>query len=106
MAFSTEGAPQNATIETPAPQRPSFIAADAFINDYTSGTQEAAPQAPPVTPAGTSSVLPSWRNLTSAQKQLLSDNYGIDNFEDYNDLLNDPATAEGIYQDLRCKGLI
>jgi len=50
--------------------------------------------------------MPAWRNLTNGQKQLLSDSYGIDNFEDYNELLNDPATAEGIYQDLRCKGLI
>ncbi len=104
--ISTEVTPQIAKIQTPAPQRPSFIAADAFINDYTSGTQETASQAPPVIPAGTTPILPSWRNLTSAQKQLLSDSYGIDNFEDYNDLLNDPATAEGIYQDLRCKGLI
>jgi hypothetical protein len=104
--ISTEGAPQNATIETPAPQRPSFIAADAFINDYASDTQEAAPQAPPITPIGTTPILPAWRNLTNSQKQLLSDSYGIDNFEDYNELLNDPATAEGIYQDLRCKGLI
>lgn len=104
--ISTEGTPQNATIETPAPQRPSFIAADAFINDYVSDTQEAAPQAPPITPIGTTPILPAWRNLTSGQKQLLSDSYGIDNFEEYNELLNDPATAEGIYQDLRCQGLI
>ena len=62
--------------------------------------------APPVTPAGTSPVLPAWSNLTSGQKRLLSDAYGIENFEDYNELLNDPATAEGIRQDLRCKGLI
>lgn len=103
---SAEQAPHDAQIVTPAPRRPSFIAADAFIDDYSQGTQGATPTPPPITPVGTTPVLPSWRNLTNGQKQLLSGSYGIDNFEDYNELLNDPATAAGIYQDLRCKGLI
>ena len=44
--------------------------------------------------------------LDKWSKAVIISSYGIDNFEDYNELLNDPATAEGIYQDLRCKGLI
>lgn len=103
---STENTPQSATIDVPTSPRPSFLAEDALIDYDAFGTQEATPQAPPITPAGTSPVLPSWRNLTSAQKQALEDIYGIDNFEDYNELLNDPATAEGIQQDLKCRGLL
>ena len=103
---SAEQAPQGAQIETPAPRRPSFIAPDAFIDDYSNGTQQAAPLAPPITPNGQRPVLPSWSNLTAAQKQILEDTYGIDNAEDYNELLNDPATAEGIAQDLGCKGVM
>ena len=103
---SAEQTPQGAQIETPAPRRPSFIAADAFIDDYSNGTQNAAPSAPPITPNGQRPVLPSWGNLTAAQKQILEDTYGIDNAEDYNELLNDSATAEGIAQDLGCKGVM
>lgn len=92
---------QNVKVDTPAQQRPSFIAGDTFVGDYSKLNNTA--QAPPVTPAGEKPVLPSWKNLTSIQKQILSDTYGIDNVEDYNELLNDPATAEGIAQDLGCK---
>ena len=98
---STESTPQNATIETPAPQRPSFIAADAFINDYTQN-DGVTPQAPPIIPNGIKPVLPSWSNLTGAQKKILDELYGIGDFEAYNELLNDPATAEGVAQDLGC----
>ena len=100
--ISTEGTPQNATIETPVPQRPSFIAADAFINDYTSGTQEAAPQAPPITPAGTSPILPSWNNLTKSQKERLESLYGEMDAEYYGDLLNIPSEVEIIKKTLKC----
>ena len=101
-----EQAPQEAQVEFTKPQRPSFIAADAFIGDYGDGTQEAAPAVPPVVPVGQEPTLPSWKNLTSAQKQILNDVYGIENSEDYNELLNDPATAEGIAHDLGCKGVM
>jgi hypothetical protein len=103
---SAEGTPQGAHIETPKPRRPSFMAADAYIDDYAQGTQQPEHTAPPVVPSGTKPLLPSWKNLTTAQKQILEDVYGIDNFEDYNELLNDPATAEGIAHDLGCKGVI
>jgi hypothetical protein len=104
--ISTKGTPQGAQIETPKPRRPSFIAADAYIDDYAQGTQQPEHTAPPIVPNGTKPLLPSWKNLTAAQKKILEDAYGIDNFEDYNELLNDPATAEGIAQDLGCKGVI
>lgn len=103
--ISTEGTPQNAVIETPTVQKPGFIASNNTINDYIQ-SEEATPQAPPITPVGTTPVLPSWKNLTAAQKQILSDSYGIESMEDYNDLLNDEATAEGIAQDLGCKGVM
>ena len=101
-----EQAPQEAQVEFTKPQRPSFIAADAFIGDYGDDAQEAAPAVPPVVPVGQEPTLPSWKNLTSAQKQILNDTYGIENYEDYNELLNDPATAEGIAHDLGCKGVM
>lgn len=104
-SISTEQSPATAQIETPTPQRPSFLAQDAFINDYSQSDGQ-TPQAPPVVPVATKPILPSWSNLTTAQKQILASTYGIDNFEDYNELLNDPATAEGIAHDLGCKGVM
>lgn len=103
--ISTEGTPQNATIETPTPQRPIFLAQDAFINDYSQSDGQTS-QAPPIVPVGVKPMLPSWSNLTAAQKQILASTYGIDNFEDYNELLNDPATAEAVAHDLGCKGVM
>ena len=103
---SAEQAPQTAHIETPAPERPSFIAADAFVDDYEDGTQEAAPQAPPIIPVGQKPVLPSWKDLSDEQKQVLDKVYLIDNIQDYNELLNDPAEAQGIAKDFICRGLM
>jgi hypothetical protein len=107
QSISTEDAPQNATIETPAPQRPSFIAADAFIDDYSQGTQGATPTPPPIVPNGQSPLLPSWGNLTKAQKEFIQDAYDdVQTMDDYNELLNSPADVAQLYQDLKCHSLI
>lgn len=103
---SAEQAPQTAHIETPVPERPSFIAADAFVDDYEDGTQEAAPQAPPIISVGQKPILPSWKDLSDEQKQVLDKVYLIDNIQDYNELLNDPAEAQGIAKDFICRGLM
>jgi len=81
------------------------MAQDAVLDDP-QDTQDAAPTIPPITPSGQTPVLPSWRNLTNAQKQVLADVYGIEDVETYNEYLDDPATAEGIRQDLKCRGVM
>ena len=103
--LSAEQAPQQAQIETPRQRKSTFMAQDAVFDD-SQGTQDAAPAVPPITPSGQSPVLPSWRNLTNAQKQALADVYGIEDVETYNEYLDDPATAEGIRQDLKCRGVM
>ena len=102
----SEQAPQEATIETPKPKRSSILAAESYINDYVTGTQEALPSPPPIIPNGQKPVLPSWKDLTDVQKELLKSAYEIETMEDYHELLNDPATAEGIAQDLGCRGVL
>jgi hypothetical protein len=103
---STEQAPQDAHIEVPKPKRPSFVSSLAYADDYIQKTQEAAPIPPPIIPNGQKPILPSWGNLTDAQKQILSDFYGIEDMESYDEILNDPATAEGIAHDLGCKDVM
>ena len=104
---SAEQAPQGAQIITPAPRRPSFIAADAFIDDYSQGTQGATPTPPPIIPNGQSPLLPSWGNLTKAQKEFIQGAYDdVQTMDDYNELLNSPADVAQLYQDLKCHSLI
>jgi hypothetical protein len=102
---SAEQTPQEARVETPKPKRPSFLAQDVFVGDYTNGTQDATQQPPPIVPNGTRPILPSWKDLSEAQKKILEDVYGIDSMEEYDDLLSNPADAAAVAKDLGCKGV-
>lgn len=100
-----ETKPKEATIETPKTQRPSFIAGTAFLNDNFD-EQEAAPKAPPIMPKGQTASMPSWGHLSKEAKKYLYDNEGIENAKDYNDLISEPADAEAVKQELKCRGLL
>ena len=100
-----ETKPKEATIETPKTQRPSFIAGTAFLNDNFD-EQKAAPKAPPIMPKGQTASMPSWGHLSKEAKKYLYDNEGIENAKDYNDLISEPADAEAVKQELKCRGLL
>jgi hypothetical protein len=100
---STEVTPQIAQIQTPAPRRPSFVAANTYLEDALDEI-EAGPTPPPIIPVGTKPVLPLWKDLTEEQLKRLSEVYGINTMEQYNEELYDPATAAELAQDLGCRG--
>ena len=90
-------------IETPQKKTPSFMdMGNLGFEKY----QEAGPTTAPVIPSGQPEVLPQWRRLSAAVKGFLTDNYGIESIEDYNDMLNDPALQEAVVHDLKCHGLM
>lgn len=96
-------APSSAHIETPQRRSPSFMdMGNLGFEEH----QEAGPTAAPIVPNGQSEVLPQWRRLSAAVKGFLTDNYGIESVEEYNDMLNDPALSEAVVHDLKCHGLI
>lgn len=96
-------APATAQIETPQRRSPSFMdMGDIPLADH----QEAAPSAAPVVPNGQAEILPQWRRLSNAVKGFLAENYGIEDVNAYNDMLNDPALTEAIQHDLKCHGLM
>ena len=96
-------APATAQIETPQRRTPSFMdMGDIPLADH----QEAAPSAAPVVPNGQAELLPQWRRLSNAVKGFLAENYGIEDVNAYNDMLNDPALTEAIQHDLKCHGLM
>lgn len=96
-------APTTAQIETPQRRTPSFMdMGDIPFADH----QEAAPSAAPVVPNGQTEILPQWRRLSNAVKGFLAENYGIEEVNSYNDMLNDIALTEAIQHDLKCHGLI
>lgn len=102
-------APATAHIETPQRRGPSFMDMGDIgfdFGEFSVETQEAAPSAAPVVPNGQTAILPQWYKLSGAVKGFLIENYGIDNDNDYNDLLNDPALAEAVEHDLKCHGLM
>ena len=50
--------------------------------------------------------MPSWGHLSKEVKKYLYDNEGIENAKDYNDLISEPADAEAVKQELKCRGLL
>lgn len=99
----TGEAPASAHIKTPQKRTPSFMdMGNLGIEEY----QEAAPPTAPVVPNGQAETLPQWRRLGNAIKGFLSENYGIEDVNSYNEMLNDPALAEAVIHDLKCHGLI
>lgn len=95
-------APSSASIETPPSKEPSFMdTGSAELEE----TVEEKPL-PPVTPAGQTEVLPQWRRLNNAAKGFLADAYGIEDIDDYNEMLDDTALAKAVQHDLKCHGLI
>lgn len=96
--------PQSATIETPKKDRPSFINLNFLNGDWS--MQGTDVKAPPITPKGQSSVVPTWENLTKDAKAYLSESGWAENKIDYNDVINNPDNAEALKQDLKCRGLL
>ena len=70
------------------------------------GFQNAGYTAAPIVPSGQSEVLPQWRRLSNAIKGFLAENYGIEEINAYNDMLNAPALMEAVCHDLKCHGLM
>lgn len=100
---SSGSTPSSAHIETPQKKTPSFM---DMGNISFEERQEAGPTAAPIVPNGQSEVLPQWRRLSAAVKGFLTDNYGITDVNEYNDMLNDPALQEAVVHDLKCHGLM
>lgn len=50
--------------------------------------------------------MPSWGHLSNEVKEYLYDKMGIENAKDYNDLISEPADAEAVKQELKCRGLL
>ena len=99
----TGEAPATAHIETPQRRTPSFMdMGNLGFEEH----QEAGPAAAPVVPNGQTESLPQWRRLNNAIKGFLAENYGIEDVNSYNEMLNDPALMEGIVHDLKCHGLM
>ncbi len=101
-----ESAPQNAVIETPKREVPSFISSLSFQYEESQDTQEPAPLASPVVANGEQQILPEWRKLSAGIKSYLADNWGVESLSDYNELLNNPAEAEACLRELKCHSLM
>ena len=69
-------------------KRPSFIAPDAWIDDY-ADTPFDNIVPPPIVPNGERFPLPFWNKLSEKSKDLLNNQWGINCENEYNKLLND-----------------
>lgn len=100
-ADNTSSQPQEAHIETPARKKRSSFDLEA---QKVSASKPGASihEAPPV---GGTETLPSWNQLSSAQKAYLKEE-GIESDADYADMLNDAAWMESVKQSLKCRGLL
>lgn len=84
---------------------PSFIAPDAFIDDYAHESfSDIVP--PPVVPNGDTSPLPFWNKLSEKAKEFLNEQWDIGNENEYNKLLNDTEETLILKQALKNFGLI
>ena len=86
-------------------KRPSFIAPDAWIDDYTdSRPEDIVP--PPIVLNGQSSPLPFWNKLSDKAKDFLNEQWGVNCEIEYNKLLNDMEEVYILEHALKNYGLI
>ena len=89
----------------PKRRRPSFIAPDAYIDDYTDEPySDIAP--PPIVPNGVRYPLPFWNKLSEKAKIFLNEQWGISGENQYNKLLNDMEEVVILEHALKKNGLI
>ena len=89
----------------PKRRRPSFIAPEAFIDDYTDEPfSDIVP--PPIDPYGMRFPLPFWNKLSKKAKEFLNKQCNISNENDYNKLLNDTEEVIILEHALKNYGLI
>ena len=87
------------------PQRPSFIAPDAWIDDY-SDTRPMNIVPPPIVPNGEKFPLPFWNKLSNKAKDFLDKQWGVKCENEYNKLLNDMEEVYILEHALKNYGLI
>ena len=86
-------------------KRPSFIAPDAYIDDYTDAPySDIVP--PPIVPNGVRFPLPFWNKLSEKAKIFLNEQWGINNENQYKKLLNDMEEVIILEHALKNNGLI
>lgn len=102
--------PKEAHIETPQLDSPSFIspflADDGDFDENNGSSNNPTPSAPPITPAGQQVQMPKWEGLSGDARLFMAQQWAIESLKDYNDVINDPANAEVLKQDLKCRGLL
>ena len=86
-------------------KRPSFIAPDAFIDDYADELDsDVVP--PPIIPNGVMFPLPLWNKLSDNAKKFLEKQWDVSNENEYNELLYDKENVTLLEFALKSNGLI